>query len=208
MSLHAPDTRTAFVFDLAGVLLQWEPLALYRDVFEGDEAAAQDFLARVMNESVQREISAGRPAAEVLREVAARHPAQRAAIEAWQTRWHEMLPGAIDGAVAVLGELRERGYRTFALGNWAREEFALAAARFDFLAGFDDVLLSGDCGMLKPDPGIFRLATQRFGLDPGRTVFIDDRADNAAAAVACGWNALIFEDPRRLYLVLMDYGLL
>jgi 2-haloacid dehalogenase len=119
-----------------------------------------------------------------------------------------MLRGEIPGAVAVLEELRERGYRTFALGNWSREEFGWARPRFPFLDGFDDVLLSGDCGVLKPAAEIFRLASQQFGLRPEHTVFVDDRATNAEAAVALGWNGLVFEDPRQLYLVLMEYGFL
>ncbi len=110
--------------------------------------------------------------------------------------------------MAALGELRERGYPTFALGNWSREEFGWACARFAFLEGFDDTLLSGDCGVLKPDADIFRLAQRRFALQPAHTVFIDDRRANAEAAVAQGWNGLVFEDPRQLYRVLMDYGLL
>jgi len=70
------------------------------------------------------------------------------------------------------------------------------------------VLLSGDCGVLKPDAQIFQRAQRQFDLRPQHTVFIDDRAANAQAAVAQGWNALVFEDPRQLYLVMMDYGYL
>jgi len=201
-------SRTDFVFDLAGVLLDWDPLPLYLEVFHGDRREAEKFLTTVMGDAPQREISAGRELEVVLRDCAASFPDYREAIYAWSSRWHEMLRGEIAGTVAVLEELRERGYRTFALGNWSREEFQWARPRCGFVDGFDDVLLSGDCGVLKPDPEIFRRAQKQFDLLPQRTVFIDDRAANAEAAVALGWNGLVFEDARQLYLVLMDYGYL
>jgi len=201
-------SRTDFVFDLAGVLLDWDPLPLYLEVFDGDRREAEQFLTTVMGEAPQRAISAGRGIDAVLGDRAASFPQHREAVYAWRSRWHEMLRGEVAGAVAVLEELRERGYRTFALGNWSREEFHWMQPRCGFLDGFDDVLLSGDCGVLKPDPEIFLRAQKQFGLLPERTVFIDDRAANAEAAVALGWKGLVFEDARQLYLVLMDYGYL
>ena len=206
--MHVPPSRTAFVFDLAGVLLEWDPLPLYLDVINGERGRAQHFLSSVMGDAAQREISAGRAVDAVLAECSERTPEFSEAIYAWRSRWQEMLRGEIAGSVAVLGELRERGYPTFALGNWSREEFEWARPRFGFLDGFDDVLLSGDCGVLKPDAEIFRRAEACFSLQPSQTVFIDDRPANAEAAVALGWNGLVFEDPRQLYRVLMDYGYL
>lgn len=200
--------RTDFVFDLAGVLVEWDPLSVYLEMYGGDRDRAQEFLDNVLGESSQREISAGRDMEEVLAERAKAFPDEREAIYAWRGRWQEMLRGENAGAVAVLEELRERGYRTFALGNWSREEFQWARPRFDFLDDFDGVLLSGDCGVLKPDAAIFRRAQEQFGVQPTQTVFIDDDPVNAQAAVTQGWNGLVFENARRLYLVLMDYGYL
>ena len=88
---------------------------------------------------------------------------------AWE-RWDDMLEGPIVGTVSVLDELRERGYDTFLLGNWGREEFERARPGLTFLDGFRDVILSGDCGILKPDPGIFELAEEQFSLNPVQTV--------------------------------------
>ncbi|MDH3716006.1 MAG: hypothetical protein OET44_19405 [Gammaproteobacteria bacterium] len=118
-----------------------------------------------MNEP-QREISAGRDIDAVLSDRAELLPRHREAAYAWRSRWQEMLRGETVGAVAVLEELRERGYRTFALGNWSREEFGWARPRFRFFDGFDDVLLSGDCGALKLAAEIFAWQVNSSGSGP------------------------------------------
>ncbi len=119
-----------------------------------------------------------------------------------------MVVGSIEGTVSVVEELKERGHRVYVLGNWGRDEFERASGRFAFLELFDDILLSGDCGVLKPDEKIFALAEKQFGLVAANTIFIDDRADNVHAAIQRNWNGIVFENPRQLYLVLMDYGIL
>ena len=206
--MKTPNTSKTFVFDLAGVLLDWDPLPLYQSVFSGDETAISHFMQNVMGEAPQAAISKGAPMQQVLDALAAEHPDYQQAIQAWINRWHEMLTGPIGGSVSALEELRERGYRTFALGNWSREEFNWIVDKYDFLEHFDDVLLSGDCGLVKPDPAIYALAEQQFSLEPTNTVFIDDRADNVQAAIQRGWNGLVFENPRHLYLTLMEYNFL
>ena len=108
----------------------------------------------------------------------------------------------------MVDELQERGHRVYVLGNWGREEFDRARPRFGVLEKFNDILLSGDCGILKPDPKIFALAEQRFNLIPENTVFIDDKSENVQTAINRKWNGIIFENPRQLYLVLMEYGIL
>ena len=197
-----------FVFDIAGVLLEWNPLQLYQNLFAGDEAKLSYFFSDVINDQVQDDISRGIKIDDLLNEAAKKHPDYETPIRAYKERWQEMLIGQIGGTVSALEELRERGYKTYALGNWSREEFNWVINDFSFLQHFDDVLLSGDCGYLKPDPEIYQLAEQQFQLDPINTVFIDDRADNVQAAVQRGWNGIVFENPRHLYLTLMEYKLL
>ncbi|MEM7291912.1 MAG: HAD family phosphatase [Pseudomonadota bacterium] len=201
-------SANTFVFDLAGVLLDWDPEPFYRDFFSTTPARYTAFFDRVLNDETQYAISAGEPMGTVLAARCELFPDFADAIDAWQTQWKSMLIGEIGGTVAALGELRERGHRTFALGNWSREEFDLIVDDFPFLQAFDGVLLSGDCGILKPDAGIYTLAEERFSLEPARTVFIDDRPDNVHAAISRGWNGIVFENPRNLYLTLMEYQIL
>ncbi|MEM7206300.1 MAG: HAD family phosphatase [Pseudomonadota bacterium] len=197
-----------FVFDLAGVLLNWNPEPFYRQHFCGDSDRFDHFFTHVFDDNAQTAISAGESVNRVIDRLVEAHPDYDSAIKAYREHWHDMLPGEIGGTVAAFGELRERGYPVFALGNWSREEFEWAQSRFAFLNTFDQVLLSGDCGYLKPDDRIFELAETRFGVDPASTVFIDDRPENVHAAIARGWNGIVFENPRQLYLVLMEYNIL
>jgi 2-haloacid dehalogenase len=206
--MQIPNKKYRFVFDLAGVLLKWQPERFYEDYFVDTPEHYDYFFSHVMSDDVQRDISIGKPFDEVLADCIKRHPDYADAINSWREHWHTMLVGEIEGSVAVISELRERGYKIFLLGNWARQEFDWALTRFTFLCEFDDVLLSGDCGLSKPDDAIFALAEKRFELTPADTIFIDDREDNVMAAIGRGWNGIIFESPRQLYRTLMDYGLL
>ena len=206
--MDLPKRTTRFVFDMAGVLVCWNMGALYDPLFEASGRDRERFFSSVLDDDSLARISAGDSIPLLMDELCSTHPDWQAEIRLYWARWEEMLDGPIAGTVAVLEELRERGYDTYLLGNWGREEFERARPGLPFLEGFRDVLLSGDCGLLKPDPGIFELAEQRFGLEPASTVFIDDRADNVQAAVDRGWNGIVFEDPRQLYRVLMDYEFL
>lgn len=208
MTHSAPRREITLVFDVAGVLLEWDSSVVYDELLAGTGTSTREFLSTVIDSEAQNAMGAGRPMAEVLDECIQKHPRWEKEIRAWLERWDEMLIGEIGGTVSVIAELKERGYRVFLLGNWAREEFERARERFPFLDSVDDVLLSGDCGVLKPDPGIFELAESRFGLEAEKTIFVDDRKDNVMAAIGRNWNGIVFEDPRQLYLVLMDYGIL
>jgi 2-haloacid dehalogenase len=206
--MEAPQRDLVFVFDMAGVLVEWDADALYGQVFAGRGRDRDHFFNHVFGDAAQSAISAGEPMKDLLGGLLEKHPDWCSEIKLYWDRWDEMVVGAIDGTVAVVSELKERGHRVYVLGNWGREEFDRALPRFDFLDWFDDILLSGDCGILKPDPGIFEIAENRFGLVPEQTVFIDDRSDNVAAAISRNWNGIVFENPRQLYLTLMDYGIL
>lgn len=206
--MNPPNLDICFVFDLAGVLLEWDPDAVYSKLLKQSGKSQEEFFDRVMTNKVQADISAGASIDQTLQSLVAQFPFWENEIQAWDEQWNQMLVGQIEGTVSAFEELKERGHRVYALGNWSREEFSRALPRFSFLKRFDEVLLSGDCGILKPDPGIYSLAEQRFDLIPENTIFIDDRDHNVHAAIARGWNGIVFENPRHLYLTLMEYQLL
>src|SRR4051795_7760045 len=168
---------SAVVFDLGGVLIDWDPRYLYRTLFD-DEDAMEDFLATVTTPEWNRAQDAGRPWAEAIEELAARHPEHRHLIEAYWRRWSETLGDAIEPTVALLDELRRTGVRLYALSNWSGETFPIARPRYPFLGWFDGIVISGDEGVIKPDARIFSVLAERYGLDPGATVFIDDHEPN------------------------------
>jgi len=197
----------AVVFDLGGVLIDWDPRYLYRKLFR-DEAAVEEFLATVATPEWNAEQDRGRPFADAVAELAARHPARAAAIAAYHQRWREMLGGDIPGTVALLAELRAAGVPVYALSNWSAETFPLARERFPFLAWFDGLVISGEERLAKPDRRIFELLLDRFGLTPATTVFVDDSAANVAAAGAAGLDAVLFRDAAQLRRDLTARGLL
>jgi 2-haloacid dehalogenase len=187
----------AVVFDLGGVLIDWDPRYLYRKLL-ADEAAVEEFLATVCTPEWNAEQDRGRPFAEGVAELVERHPAHTAAIAAYFDRWEEMLGGEIGGTVELLTELRAAGMPLYALTNWSVETFAIARERFELLSWFDGVVVSGEEEMIKPDPAIFRLLLDRFGLAPEATFYVDDSEPNVVAARALGLDAVRFTGPEQL----------
>lgn len=198
---------TAVVFDLGGVLIDWNPRYLYRTLFD-DEAEMEAFLAEVTTQEWNAQQDAGRPWSEAVEALVAVHPDRRELIEAYWQRWPETLGGAIEGTVEILRELRSRGVRLYALSNWSAETFPLARPRYPFLEWFDGILISGEAKLAKPDPRIFAHLLDKFGLESGSTVFIDDSAPNVRAASDAGLIAIRFIDPAELRRELVALGLI
>jgi 2-haloacid dehalogenase len=200
--------RSVAVFDLGGVLIDWNPRYLYRKLFAGDDAAMEHFLANVCTSSWNSQQDAGRSFAEGCALLKAQHPAQAKLIDAWFERHGEMLAGPIDGTVEILAELRARGIPLYALSNWSAETFPTALKRFEFLQWFDGILLSGEAKLVKPDGSFFRLFFNTFSIDPAQAVFVDDLRPNAEAAGELGMHAILFTDPPALRNELASLGLL
>ena len=204
----AKGGRDIVVFDLGGVLIDWDPRHLYRKLFADDEAGMERFLATVCTREWHRHHDAGRSFAEGARLLKAEHPDKAELIDAFGARQDEMIAGPIDDAVAILRDLYGFGAPLYGLSNWPAEGFSSALQRFDFLAWFRGILISGECGIIKPDPRIYELLIERFGLDPRRTVYIDDVEANVAAARPFGMHAIHFTGPDALRDELVALGLL
>jgi 2-haloacid dehalogenase len=198
---------TTVAFDLGGVLIDWDPRHLYRQLFD-DPDEMESFLAEVTTAEWNAHQDAGRPWAEAIQILAAEHPERRELIEAFHRRWPEMLAGEIPGTVDVLADLRATGARLVALSNWSAEMFPVAVARFDFLAWFEGIVISGDVGVNKPDRRIFEHLIERFEIEPAATVFIDDSEANLVTAMALGFRAIQFIDATTLRNELTRLGLL
>ncbi len=196
------------LFDLGRVLLDWSPRYYYERFFVGDEAGLERFLSEAITPAWILEMDGGRPMDEAIAAQQQRVPAHAALIARWKDGWPEMVRGEIPGAVAILAELQRRGRRLYALTNFSPETWPVARQRFPFLGWFDDIVVSGEVGLVKPDPRIFALAIERCRLVPARTVFIDDLAANVAAARAHGLYALRFVSVDTLRGELAALGLL
>ena len=197
----------AVVFDLGGVLIDWNPRHLYRQLFD-DEAAMEEFLATICTLEWHVAHDLGESTADSCTELALRHPEHAAMIHAWAERSEDMIGGAIDGTVELLADLVKTGVRCYVLSNMEPETFPLRRERFEFIDWFDGHVISGLEGVVKPDPTIFRRLLRRFDLQPARTVFIDDSAVNVEAAAAIGIHAIHFESPARLREQLEELHLL
>lgn len=200
--------RSIVVFDLGGVLIDWNPRHLYRKLFDGDEAAMERFLAEICTNEWNLQQDAGRSFAEACAALVERHPAQRDLIEAFHGRWIEMIGGPIDGTVAILAELKAKGAPLYALTNWSAETFPLARDRYDFLRWFRGTVVSGVEKLVKPDPRIYRLLLERYDIDPAASVYVDDNPVNAQAATDLGLHGIHFTDPAALRAEFARLGLL
>ena len=194
------------VFDIGNVLVDWDPTHLYRTLFPGRPAAMAWFLETVCTGAWNLEQDAGRRWADGVGVLVARFPEWRAEIEAYDKRWHEMIPRTIAGTVAILDKLCAAGTPVYAVTNYSSEKYAESAARFPFFGRFAGVVVSGDERLLKPHRPIFALLCSRYGLDPADCVFIDDKPENVAGAQAAGMAALHFTGPDALRRALADQG--
>lgn len=194
------------VFDIGNVLVDWDPRYLYRSIFADRAEAMEWFLANVCTQAWNLEQDNGRPWSAAIAILTARFPEWRAEINAFDRRWHEMIPGAIDGTVAIFSDLRRLGVPLYAITNFSSDKFRECAARFPFFAWFDGIVVSGDEGLLKPHGPIFTLLLERYGLAAHNCLFIDDNAANVAGAKAAGIRATLFTTPGKLRVWLRRQG--
>ena len=189
-------TRTV-IFDIGGVLIDWNPKYLYSKLLP-DDAAIEAYLSEIGFDEWNRALDAGGLWETAIAERVARYPHHKDLIEALHLRWHEMLPGDIPGTVAILERLSAQGVPLYAITNYSTEKWVETQERFPFFAHFRDIVVSGDEKMLKPDAAIYRLCLQRNGLEAEACIFIDDVARNVAAAKSVGIDAILFESPEKL----------
>jgi 2-haloacid dehalogenase len=190
--------RNAVIFDLGGVLIDWNPRYLYRKLFRGDEPAMEHFLATVCTAEWNRAQDAGRRCVDAARLLKDRHPDKAEFIDAYYGRFDEMMAGPIIGSVEILDELYDRGRPLYGLSNFSAETYPLAVRRFDFIRLLRHVVVSGEVKAVKPDPRIYRILFVHCGIDPQRAVFVDDTAANVEAARRLGLHGILFGGPEAL----------
>lgn len=190
--------RRVVVFDLGGVLIDWNPRYLYRKLFAGDEGAMESFLANVCTTEWNERQDAGRTFADALADLLPEHADKADLIAAFGKRFDEMIAGAVEGSVDILAELKRAGVPRYALTNWSAETFPPQRRRFPFLSWFDGIVVSGEEGVVKPDPQIFRILLERYRIDAREAVFIDDNPANAEAAATLGIHGIHFRSPEHL----------
>jgi 2-haloacid dehalogenase len=197
----------AVVFDLGGVLIDWDPRHVYRPLFD-DPADMEEFLGSVCTADWHRAHDLGADITQSCEQLARRYPEHRDMIMVWAERGEQMAAGQFDDAVQVLGDVKAAGVRCYALSNMEPDAFRVRRARFPFMDWFDAYVISGLDGVAKPDRRIFEILLRRHGLRPQASVFIDDQARNVAAARELGLVGLHFSSAARLRQDLSGLGLL
>ncbi|GAA0930028.1 HAD-IA family hydrolase [Kribbella koreensis] len=194
------------VFDIGGVLLDWNPEHLYRELIP-DAGQREHFLTKVATPEWNLQMDAGRSWAEAVAELSSLHPEHAEWIEAYDTGWLKMVDGLIEDTAALLTELRAQGIPTYALTNFSAEKWEIAKQAFPILAGFTGEVVSGTEQTIKPDEKIYRILLERYDLDPARSFYTDDKDYNIVAARAVGLDAEVFTDAATLRQQLRERGL-
>lgn len=195
------------VFDVGRVLFEWDLRHLFAKLIT-DSEELDWFLAHVVTPEWHFQHDAGRPLADMTAELTALHPNYAEHIDAYRTRFNETIPGPVSGSLEIVADLAARGVPLFAITNFGAEfweSFRPTQRIFDL---FGDIVVSGVEKLVKPDPAIYALALERFGLQPGEAMFVDDNLANVVSARANGFAAHHFKDAKSLRVELVVQDLL
>jgi 2-haloacid dehalogenase len=200
------QTINTIIFDLGGVLIDWNPKYLYRKIFRTEEEVDW-FLNNICTSEWNDQQDAGRSFEDATRELIEKHPEWEEAISAWYGRWQETIQGSITETVTILEKIKKSGkYRLFALTNWSAETFPWAYDNFEFLKWFDGIVVSGQENTRKPFPEFYQVLFNRHRIDPSRSLFIDDNIKNIEGARAVGLHAIHFTHASALEQKLAELG--
>ena len=198
--------KITIIFDLGGVLIDWNPEYLYLDIFGGDRVKMNAFFELVCTMDWNENQDAGYPLAQATEDRIALFPEYEILIKKYYGQWEEMLGEAISGSVQVLKKLIDNPkFRVVALTNWSAETFPVALKRFDFLHWFEGIVVSGTEKTRKPYSEIYQITLDRFNIDPSEALFIDDNLRNIKGAKALGINGIHFSTPEELIKELNNF---
>ena len=197
----------AVVFDVGNVLYQWDRRTLFKKLID-DQGELDCFLDRVVPLDWHNQHDAGRPIDDMIEERVLIFPEHESLIRAYRTRWLETIPGPVPGMSGIVDTLARRGTKLFAITNFGEDFWNMFRPTAPVFDHFHDIVVSGIEKLMKPDPAIFSLALDRFGLADGEGLFIDDIRDNVEAARANGFAAHHFTDAKTLRAALVALELL
>jgi 2-haloacid dehalogenase len=198
----------AIIFDFGGVLLEWDPRNLYQHYFPNQPGAMEDFLTEIDFFAWNAHQDKGRTFAEGNAELIAQFPQHAKLIEAYFENWEDSITGANEGTVDILHTFKEKGYPVYGLSNWSAETYPRAQHMYPFFDWFDDIILSGEVKLNKPDPAIFNLLLNKIGYTAPECLLIDDSQPNIATAIELGFATVHFTSAEQLQTELQGMNLL
>ncbi len=196
------------IFDLGGVLIDWNPRYLYRKIFKTEEEVTW-FLDNICTSEWNDQQDAGRTFQEATEELVVKYPDHEVPIRAWYERWQETIPGPVHETVEILKHFKDNPtHRLYALTNWSAETFPWALNTFDFLHWFEGIVVSGVEKTRKPYPEFYKILFDRYYIDPKRALFIDDNIKNIEGGKALGLSTIHFQSPQQLKRELLEAGII
>jgi 2-haloacid dehalogenase len=193
----------AIIFDFGNVLVNWDAHQLYKRFFPTIEAVTT-FLQHIRFTEWNAKQDAGRPFSEGVAELSQQFPQYAELIQAYDTYWMESLTSTNHETVEIAQQLKQNGYLISLLTNFSAEKFALTRKRYNFIEMFDDILVSGEHKIIKPEPAIYQLALKRIHLKAEECIFIDDSLPNVQSAQRLGIRAIQYHSPTQLRLALQE----
>ncbi|MBL4939971.1 MAG: HAD family phosphatase [Lutibacter sp.] len=197
------------IFDLGGVLVDWKPEYVYREIFNGDEEKVQWFLNTVCTSDWNIEQDAGRTIKEAEAIKIAEFPQYKEWIQLYYKEWHRMFSGPIEENVSLFKKIKSSSnYKVYALTNWSAETWPMALKLFPFLNDFDGVVVSGQEKTRKPFLAIYTILLNRYNITPENAIFIDDNEENILAASNLKLQGVHYKSPAQLIKSIHSYQIL
>jgi len=203
-----PSSIQAIIFDFGGVLINWDPHKLFNKYFSNDRQAIDNFLTEINFSAWNLAQDEGYPFARGVTELSAQFPQYAHLIRAYDKEWEESITGVIPETVEILHKLKLAGYRLYGLTNWSAEKFSLVKHKYETFNLFEDIIVSGEVKLVKPDPAIFRLLLQKIHLQPEECLVVDDSLQNIEAAQKMGFATHHFMTAARLEAALQQLDVL
>ena len=198
---------TTIIFDLGGVLVDWNPEYVFLKEFKGDRKKMKWFLENICTMDWNEQMDAGKLIKDATNEKIKEFPQHEQLIRMYYDKWENMLKGEISDTVNILKALHSTDYKLFALTNWSAETFPVAIKRFDFLKLFDGIVVSGQIKMLKPEKEIYEYILNKYKLKSSECIFIDDRLLNVKGAELVGMHGIKFDTSQQMKSELKKYNI-
>lgn len=197
----------SIVFDFGGVLLDWNPRHLYRRFFNTSQEMDK-FLSEINFSEWNLQQDNGRPFKEGITKLSAEYPGYSTLIQAYFDFWEESISGPIEGSVEILRRLKKAGFALYGLSNWSAETFPIAYKKYEFFTLFDEIIISGDVKVVKPDPRIFEIILDKINRPAVECLLIDDSIHNINIAQKLGFCTIHFSSAEQLEIGLQELNLL
>lgn len=198
----------AIIFDFGNVLIEWEPRLVYRKYFPNNPEGMERFLSEINFMEWNAHQDKGRAFKEGVADLSKRFPHYARLIQAYHDHWMDSIGEANWGTVEIARQLKRMGYPLYGLSNWSAETFPYARQKYDFFDLFDDIVISGAVGFIKPEPEIYLIMLEKIGRPAQECLFIDDSLPNLRQANKMGFHTIHFQTSDKMKTDLENLGIL